>query len=79
MNSSMMASFFSSFQFTHPGRGATVIDLPVVSAALVFQFTHPGRGATTLLYSVVFLFTGFNSRTPGGVRPIAKQRGKDSD
>ena len=36
------------FQFTHPGRGATVIALPVVSAVLVFQFTHPGRGATVL-------------------------------
>ena len=34
------------FQFTHPGRGATIA-LPVVSAALVFQFTHPGRGATS--------------------------------
>ena len=36
------------FQFTHPGKGATIA-LPVVSAALVkFQFTHPGKGATLL-------------------------------
>ena len=33
------------FQFTHPGRGATLCDdwLPSCSR---FQFTHPGRGAT---------------------------------
>ena len=34
-----------TFQFTHPGRGATDLfskAIPYIS----FQFTHPGRGAT---------------------------------
>ena len=33
------------FQFTHPGRGATVVPLYLRTLA-TFQFTHPGRGAT---------------------------------
>ena len=33
------------FQFTHPGRGATVI-FPPFNVSEMFQFTHPGRGAT---------------------------------
>ena len=33
------------FQFTHPGRGATIVDLQDI-VDLQFQFTHPGRGAT---------------------------------
>ena len=33
------------FQFTHPGRGATII-LQTTCIAHMFQFTHPGRGAT---------------------------------
>ena len=39
-----------TFQFTHPGRGATYL----YEAACVgdkFQFTHPGRGATYLARS----------------------------
>ena len=34
-----------SFQFTHPGRGATASPLSL-SWVIMFQFTHPGRGAT---------------------------------
>ena len=57
------------FQFTHPGRGATIYGRGV-GTQQGFQFTHPGRGATS---SLIFLTnseaSGFNSRTPGGVRP----------
>ena len=35
-----------------------------------FQFTHPGRGATSLFTCVSKVFSGFNSRTPGGVRHL---------
>ena len=35
------------FQFTHPGRGAT-IEVQMMQANVEFQFTHPGRGATAL-------------------------------
>ena len=35
----------ATFQFTHPGRGATV-EVAVVLIFDLFQFTHPGRGAT---------------------------------
>ena len=34
------------FQFTHPGRGATIHKLEAYLRG-AFQFTHPGRGATT--------------------------------
>ena len=40
----IVASF--TFQFTHPGRGATQGANSAVNAYLQFQFTHPGRGAT---------------------------------
>ena len=33
------------FQFTHPGRGATMLPCDLIPSKL-FQFTHPGRGAT---------------------------------
>ena len=35
----------SSFQFTHPGKGATKFN-PFRLLAYQFQFTHPGKGAT---------------------------------
>ena len=35
----------TTFQFTHPGRGATHSPSDV-DALRLFQFTHPGRGAT---------------------------------
>ncbi len=36
---------------------------------LLFQFTHPGRGAT-VTGEIDLSRTGFNSRTPGGVRQL---------
>ena len=55
------------FQFTHPGRGATVQggDRNIDPA---FQFTHPGRGATYSARRSTTSCRSFNSRTPGGVR-----------
>ena len=34
----------------------------------MFQFTHPGRGATQPYVDLDVQISGFNSRTPGGVR-----------
>ncbi len=34
-----------TFQFTHPGRGATFV-ISTIVGVFQFQFTHPGRGAT---------------------------------
>ena len=36
------------FQFTHPGRGATVCGRFLSLSHTAFQFTHPGRGATVV-------------------------------
>ena len=36
----------TEFQFTHPGKGATGIDLMTHIELKLFQFTHPGKGAT---------------------------------
>ena len=50
----------STFQFTHPGRGATVGRIYRLTSER-FQFTHPGRGATKLYpnykYALTFQFT----------------------
>ena len=35
-----------TFQFTHPGRGATQMTFIFDTTKIMFQFTHPGRGAT---------------------------------
>ena len=40
------------FQFTHPGRGATVW-ARLFSISVQFQFTHPGRGATNFVKSTL--------------------------
>ena len=37
----------ASFQFTHPGRGATA-HIGRGEVSIEFQFTHPGRGATLI-------------------------------
>ena len=58
------------FQFTHPGRGATTAWSYVRRPLISFQFTHPGRGATWAVFHFLLLSICFNSRTPGGVRPI---------
>ena len=59
----------AKFQFTHPGRGATFVGSMLRSPPWTFQFTHPGRGATRGTPARASSFDGFNSRTPGGVRP----------
>ena len=56
-----------SFQFTHPGRGATKT-LAYICVVERFQFTHPGRGATPKSLRRGRRRKSFNSRTPGGVR-----------
>ena len=40
----------------------------------MFQFTHPGRGATRYVRATQAREAGFNSRTPGGVRPYGGAR-----
>ena len=34
------------FQFTHPGKGATIGVHTEEATYIQFQFTHPGKGAT---------------------------------
>ena len=59
-----------SFQFTHPGRGATDIYPSLCSSDLLFQFTHPGRGATQLYPSLIDAYT-FQFTHPGrGATPL---------
>ena len=60
----------NEFQFTHPGRGAT-ITFSNLYQVLLFQFTHPGRGATFCAIISIVIIRCFNSRTPGGVRRSA--------
>ena len=57
-----------TFQFTHPGRGATNCTPITASGKTWFQFTHPGRGATNAISKQSKPRICFNSRTPGGVR-----------
>ena len=71
--SCVVGTTLTLFQFTHPGRGATLRDIPF-PVRFVFQFTHPGRGATIVTRLVFFSPFGFNSRTPGGVRPRRETR-----
>ena len=40
-------SWSSTFQFTHPGKGATHDDARAIGNLPLFQFTHPGKGATS--------------------------------
>ena len=58
------------FQFTHPGKGATVVNRASGSELLRFQFTHPGKGATGTLPWTQASIDGFNSRTLGRVRQM---------
>ena len=56
-----------TFQFTHPGRGAT--GEPAHALPLNKVSIHaPREGCDANLASGMFLSNGFNSRTPGGVR-----------
>ena len=56
-----------TFQFTHPGKGAT-LTTSLKRTAITFQFTHPGKGATYPSSSCCASFSSFNSRTLGRVR-----------
>ena len=56
-----------TFQFTHPGKGATMLLCNAIVLVL-FQFTHPGKGATPPSQTSVTSSLSFNSRTLGRVR-----------
>ena len=53
-----------TFQFTHPGRGATLIRQMLLCYS-TFQFTHPGRGATYRAHYVIAPRNGFQFTHPG--------------
>ena len=57
-----------TFQFTHPGKGATTSFCAFSIRGARFQFTHPGKGATTALWRTLLNCLCFNSRTLGRVR-----------
>ena len=57
-----------SFQFTHPGKGATRVGNSRGADYRGFQFTHPGKGATCTYLRHSPIDTSFNSRTLGRVR-----------
>ena len=59
-----------SFQFTHPGKGATS-RWTACWQALPFQFTHPGKGATGCSPLHPTQCHSFNSRTLGRVRLVS--------
>ena len=57
----------AKFQFTHPGRGATIIEeLPI--ASLNVSIHAPREGCDDFTASNYNNRYSFNSRTPGGVR-----------
>ena len=58
-----------TFQFTHPGKGATAMCTDILTGTFKFQFTHPGKGATCESFIYLAYERGFNSRTLGRVRP----------
>ena len=45
---SAVSPAFNEFQFTHPGKGATILSALSCWTSIKFQFTHPGKGATIL-------------------------------
>ena len=62
-----------SFQFTHPGKGATKI-IYVIAQSIQFQFTHPGKGATHHR-SVIFAQIKFQFTHPGKGATAPKSTG----
>ena len=54
-----------TFQFTHPGKGATTCGGDYNSIAGRFQFTHPGKGATTRTHGEALLKELFQFTHPG--------------
>ena len=59
----------SPFQFTHPGKGAT-LSFGSDLYQEMFQFTHPGKGATSWGRCCGRHLGRFNSRTLGRVRLV---------
>ena len=55
------------FQFTHPGRGATVGDIGLRESDVV-SIHAPREGCDLSQIVTTLLSVCFNSRTPGGVR-----------
>ena len=53
-----------------PRVGCDIIIPPHIMMRSLFQFTHPVWGATISMLSNVQMNSGFNSRTPCGVRPL---------
>ena len=60
----------NTFQFTHPGRGATRRVLPLPHATMV-SIHAPREGCDLMHAETTITDDSFNSRTPGGVRPRA--------
>ena len=58
---------YMQFQFTHPGRGATVYAHQAMKKDLV-SIHAPREGCDTSTRLCSTLVARFNSRTPGGVR-----------
>ena len=54
-----------------PREGCDAATTANTASKTTFQFTHPGRGATRAKQMAEVTSKGFNSRTPGGVRPDA--------
>ena len=61
------------FQFTHPGRGATVV-IDLASLLVAVSIHAPREGCDLLVAFARCLPLSFNSRTPGGVRPRSDLR-----
>ena len=60
----------TTFQFTHPGKGATERKVRIVDWSLV-SIHAPWEGCDLVLVSLVLLMQRcFNSRTLGRVRPV---------
>ena len=64
----LQLGMMKTFQFTHPGKGATQMTPLEVQLMQAFQFTHPGKGATSVPLLLLLSLECFNSRTLGRVR-----------
>ena len=60
------------FQFTHPGRGATLLEQNV-KVIVVVSIHAPREGCDARSSARLPDTQSFNSRTPGGVRPISSE------
>ena len=57
-----------TFQFTHPGRGATAQQMECRGRTLPVSIHAPREGCDSILNAITIGNESFNSRTPGGVR-----------